>query len=177
MANFIGMICSSPTIGVSSLLIAMCFGTIGRVCFGAAADRIGPVASYAIASAIQTACVLAFPALESSLSFMALSAVFGFGFSGNMTCMSLCVRQAVPANRFGTAHGAVLAVAWVGMASGGYTGGLLFDLTSSYSVSFILAGIAGVLNLMVLAVLGWRRRPPERRMVFGYGGGAATAEV
>jgi MFS family permease len=157
MANYIGMICGSPAIGVSSLLIAMSFGTVGRVCFGAAADRIGPLPSYAIASAIQSACVSTFPALEQTLSFMTLSAVFGFGFAGNMTCISLCVRRAVPANRFGTAHGAVLAVAWVGMASGGYVGGLLFDATQSYSVSFILAGIAGALNLMVLAALGLRK--------------------
>jgi len=87
------------------------------------------------------------------MSFMALSAIFGFGFAGNMTCLSLCVRQAVPANRFGGAIGVVMMVAWAGMASGGYAGGVLFDLSLSYTLSFLLAGMAGVLNLAVIGAL------------------------
>jgi hypothetical protein len=33
MASFAGSVCGSPAIGVTSLLIAMIFGAIGRVCF------------------------------------------------------------------------------------------------------------------------------------------------
>jgi hypothetical protein len=42
-------------------------------------------------------------------------------------------------------------VAWVGMAAGGYLGGVLFDLSQSYTTSFLLAGMSGVLNLVVIA--------------------------
>ena len=150
MANFIGAVCGSPAIGVSSLVIAMIVGALGRVCCGFIADRIGPLSAYALASAIQTACVLAFPARGDRLSLMVLSAFFGFGFAGNMTCLSLCVRQVVPADRFGGAIGAVMMVAWAGMAAGGYMGGLLFDVSRSYTLSFVLAGMSGVLNLAVL---------------------------
>jgi len=150
MASFIGAVCGSPGVGVNSLLMAMIAGAVGRVCCGLIADRIGPLMAYAMASSIQTACVMAFPALGDALSFMALSAVFGFGFAGNMTCLSLCVRQAVPANRFGGAIGVVMMVAWAGMAAGGYAGGVLFDVSLSYTLSFLLAGMAGVLNLAVI---------------------------
>jgi MFS family permease len=152
MASFIGAVCGSPSIGVASLVIAMITGAVGRVCCGSIADRIGPLSAYALASTIQTACVLAFPALRDSLSLMVLSAVFGFGFAGNMTCLSLCVRQAVPAYRFGGALGAVMMIAWVGMAVGGYLGGLLFEMSRSYTLSFVLAGTSGVLNLAVLGI-------------------------
>jgi MFS family permease len=158
MASFVGSVCGSPAIGATSLLVAMIFGAIGRVCFGVAADRLGALTSYAMASATQTASVLVFPALGDSLSFMALSAVFGFGFAGNMTSLSLCVRDAVPAHRFGGALGAVMMVAWAGMASSSYVAGRLFDATLSYNLSFILAGVAGALNLMVLALLSFRQR-------------------
>jgi MFS family permease len=94
---------------------------------------------------------MAFPAIGDSLSFMMLSGLFGFGFAGNMTCLSLCVRQVVPASRFGGAIGTVMMVAWAGMASGGYLGGALFDLSRSYTPSFFLAGMSGVLNLAVIA--------------------------
>jgi MFS family permease len=163
MASFAGSVCGSPAIGVTSLLIAMIFGAIGRVCFGVVADRLGALTSYAMASAIQTASVLVFPALGDSLSFMALSAVFGFGFAGNMTSLSLCVRDVVPAHRFGGALGAVMMVAWAGMASSSYVGGRLFDATLSYNLSFILEGVAGALNLMVLALLSFRQRPVLQR--------------
>jgi MFS family permease len=157
LANFIGAVCGSPSVGVNSLVIAMSTGAIGRVCCGVIADRIGPLKAYGIASAIQTACVMAFPALGDNMSFMVLSALFGFGFAGNMTCLSLCVRQAVPASRFGGAIGAVMMVAWAGMAAGGYLGGALFDLWLSYTPSFVLAGMSGVLNLAVIAAFAATR--------------------
>ena len=87
------------------------------------------------------------------MSFIALSAIFGFGFAGNMTCLTLCVRRAVPASRLGGAIGAVMMIAWAGMASGGYAGGALFELSLSYVPSFMLAGVAGILNLVVIGAL------------------------
>jgi MFS family permease len=153
MASFIGAVCGSASVGVNSLVIAMVAGAAGRVCCGLIADRIGPLKTYAVASSIQTACVVAYPSLGDGKSFMALSAIFGFGFAGNMTCLSLCVRQSVPANRFGGAIGVVMMVAWAGMAAGGYLGGVLYDLTLNYALSFLLAGAAGVLNLAVIALL------------------------
>ena len=160
MASFIGAVCGSSGVGVDSLVIAMSAGAVGRVCCGLIADRIGPLKAYGIASATQTACVMAFPALGDSLSFMVLSGLFGFGFAGNMTCLSLCVREVVPASRFGGAIGAVMMVAWAGMASGGYLGGALFDLSRSYTPSFLLAGISGVLNLMVIAAFAATKNSP-----------------
>ena len=153
LASFVGAVCGSPSVGLASLVIAMIAGAVGRVCCGVIADRIGPLKAYAVASAIQTACVLAFPALGNGLSLMVLSAVFGFGFAGNMTCLSLCVRQAVPVSRFGGALGAVMMIAWAGMSAGGYLGGVLFDLSRGYTASFVLAGIAGILNLAVIGAI------------------------
>ena len=159
MASLVGMICGSPAIGATSLLVAMIFGAFGRVFFGLIADRIGYLQSYALASATQTVCVVAYPLLGDSLSLMALSAVFGFGFAGNMTCLVLCVRDVVPADRFGGALGMVMLVAWVGMGVGGYAGGALFDIFSSYTLPFALAGAAGLLNLSALsAMMAMRRR-------------------
>jgi MFS family permease len=160
LASFVGMICGSPAVGATSLLVAMLFGAVGRICFGLAADRIGNLQSYALASAIQTVCVLTYPLLSDGLSLLALSAVFGFGFAGNMTCLVLCVREAVPANRFGGALGMVMLVGWVGMAVGGYAGGALFDASLSYAPSFVLAGGAGLLNLVTIAtMIALRARP------------------
>jgi MFS family permease len=159
LASFVGALCGSPQLGAASLLIAMLAGAIGRVCFGLVADRIGYLPSYALASVAQTACVLAYPLFGDAISLLTLSAVFGFGFSGNMTCLILCVRETVAANRFGGALGIVMLIAWAGMAAGGYAGGVLYDLFGSYAPAFVLAGAAGGLNLLALnalARLRWR---------------------
>jgi MFS family permease len=158
MASFVGALCGSPQLGAASLLIAMLFGALGRVCFGLIADRIGNLPSYALASVAQTACVLYYPLLDDAVSLLTLSAVFGFGFSGNMTCLILCVRETVAANRFGGALGVVMMIAWAGMAAGGYAGGLLYDLFASYALAFVLAGAAGGFNLMALLALARLRR-------------------
>jgi MFS family permease len=162
MASFVGSVCGSPAIGATSLLVAMLSGTIGRVCFGFIADRIGYLPSYALASAIQTACVVAYPLLGDSMSLIALSAVFGFGFAGNMTCLILCVGEAVPAHRFGSALGLTMLVAWVGMGVGGYAGGVLFDIYLNYTFAFALAGLMGVLNLLTIARMAWTARLAHR---------------
>jgi len=47
----------------------------------------------------------------------------------------------------------------VGMGVGGYAGGALFDIFSSYTLPFALAGVAGLLNLSALsAMMATRRR-------------------
>jgi MFS family permease len=153
LASFVAGVCGSPELGATSLLVAMLTATVGRVCFGTAADRIGCLPAYALASAIQTGCVLAYPLMGDSLSLLTLSAVFGFGFAGNMTCLILCVRETVAASRFGGALGVVMLVAWAGMGVGAYAGGLLFDAFASYALSFGLAGAAGGLNLVALLAL------------------------
>jgi MFS family permease len=168
LAGFVSAVCGSASAGATSMVVAMMSGAVGRVFFGSIADRVGPLKAYAAASFVQTACVMAFPLFQDGWSLMALSALFGLGFAGNMTCLSLCVRDAVPASRFGGAMGAVMMVAWAGMAAGGYAGGVLFDLSLSYTTSFVIAGAAGVLNLAILGALqlsrgdnGRSREPDE----------------
>ena len=51
------------------------------------------------------------------------------------------------------ALGAVMMIAWAGMSAGGYLGGVLFDLSRGYTASFVLAGIAGILNLAVIGAI------------------------
>lgn len=153
LTSFVTAVCGSSDVGSLSLLIAMLFGAAGRIAFGLLADRAGNLAAYALASFIQTACVAIFPALDQQLSLLVLSAVFGFGFAGNMTCLILCVRQFVPAERFGQSLGTVMLIAWVGMGMAGYFGGFVYDHFGSYRPAFLIASAAGAANLAVLAVL------------------------
>jgi hypothetical protein len=48
--------------------------------------------------------------------------------------------------------------AWGGMGFGGYQGGYCFDLTGSYSISFLSAVLAGGANLLVVGGFVLHRR-------------------
>jgi hypothetical protein len=43
--------------------------------------------------------------------------------------------------------------AWVGMALGAWQGGVFYDLCGTYFKSFANASLAGVVNLLILALL------------------------
>lgn len=138
----------------AGLLAAMMVaGMAGRIAFGRLADRVGSLPTYITASAGQTALAFLFPYATGALELYVLSALFGLVFSGAMTSFLSCAREYAPAGRTGLSLGVVMLFAWTGMALGAWQGGLFYDLCGDYFVSFANASIAGVANLMVLALL------------------------
>ena len=106
------------------------------------------------ASAGQTMLAFLFPYAGSGMQLYLLSALFGLVFSGTMTSFLTCAREYAPAGRTGLSIGVVMFFAWVGMAIGAWQGGLFYDLCGDYFTSFANASVAGVVNLLVLALLG-----------------------
>lgn len=159
LAGHVSAICGSPSAGATAMLAAMAAGAVGRIAFGAGADRIGNLRAYLVASALQTLCIALFPLVQSEAPTLVLAVLFGFGFAGNMTCLLLCIRDEVPDGLFGSAMGVVMFIAWLGMGFGGYVGGAVVDLSGTYSVSFWFAGAFGLGNLALLVAL---TRPSSR---------------
>lgn len=153
------------------VLVIMLTGTMGRIAFGVIADHVGGLASYALAAAIQSATVYLLVAAKSAVPLYAVAIVFGFGFSGVMTCLLICVREAVPSRSYGLATAVVGMAGWLGMGTGGYLGGYCFDATKAYEASFAGAAAAGTANLIFLLAL-WMlvSRADSSRML---GAGAA----
>jgi MFS family permease len=135
------------------LAVMMVCGMAGRLGFGRLADRAGNLHAYIVASAGQTALAFLFPAMQTRAGLYLLSAAFGLVFSGAMTAFILCAREYSPAGRTGLSIGIVMAFGWLGMALGGWQGGLFYDLCGSYGPSFANASFGGVANLLVLGLL------------------------
>ena len=81
--------------------------------------------------------------------------MFGVGYGGVMPSYAIIIREDSPANLSGRALGIVYFRGNVGMGLGGYFGGLLFDLSGAYTLTFALGVPVGVINLMIIATL-WR---------------------
>jgi MFS family permease len=135
------------------LAVMMVSGMAGRIAFGRLTERVGSLNTYITASAGQTLLAFMFPYAGSATQLFALSALFGFVFSGAMTSFLLCAREYAPAGKTGLSIGVVMFFAWVGMAVGAWQGGLFYDLCGNYFPSFANASLGGVANLLVLALL------------------------
>lgn len=151
--------------GPKALMTAMAAGTVGRIFFGMLADRVGALATYALASLIQTTTAFWFTQTDSLPTFYLLAAIFGFGFAGNMTAVLLSVREAVPVSMLGMSTAVTTLVAWLGMGVGGYVAGWLFDMTGDYTLAFAFAAAAGAANLLVLGTIAQLRREPNRSVM------------
>ena len=65
----------------------------------------------------------------------------------------VCVRILTPFSRRVSALGVVMVFALLGHDIGAYQGGLLFDLTGDYNLTYTSAALAGVINLMIVGSL------------------------
>ncbi len=153
-----------PAAAARLVTLLMLMGAVGRIVTGGIVDRIGPLAAYALLSAVQTGAVWLFvPAAGSSWALFSVAAIYGFGFGGVMTAMVCAVRAAVPARSVGSAMALVGLLAWLGMGAGGYQAGFCFDRTGSYDLPFLTAALAGCANLAALGLLALLIRRAEGR--------------
>ncbi len=143
---------SAPEAG-GVLFTMMIAAIVGRVAFGQLADMIGAIPAYMTASLWQTVLVFVFTRVTDLDMLYVFAPIYGFGYAGVMTGVLVTTRALTPAARRAGATGIILAFGWLGHGLGGYQGGLFYDLTGGYDVSFANAALAGVLNLIVVGSL------------------------
>ena len=142
-----------PREAAGLLTVMMIFGVAGRIATGRVADRIGNLRAYVIVSLAQTSLALWFPYVHSLAGLYTMAALFGLGYAGVMTALILCAREFSPPRNTGLSLGLVSFFGWVGMALGGWQGGLFYDLNGNYGQAFLNSSIAGVVNLLILGLL------------------------
>ncbi len=154
---------SAPEAG-GVLFVMLVTAIFGRVAFGKLADMIGAIPAYFTASLWQTSLVFVFTQIGSLETFYIFAPIYGFGYAGVMTSLLITTRELTPAARRGGATGIIMAFGWLGHGLGGYQGGLCFDLTGTYTLTFANAALAGVINLVLVGSLFFtvRRRTVER---------------
>jgi MFS family permease len=143
----------SATDAGSVLFLMLIVAIGGRIFFGALADRIGAPTAWLIATAWMTLLVFGFTWISSLGGFYLFAVIYGFGYAGVMTGVLTTTRSLTPASRRASSTGIVLAFAWLGHGLGGYQGGLFYDLTGAYAVTYGNAALAGLLNLALVGGL------------------------
>lgn len=147
----------------SVVFAMMIVAVLGRIAFGKLADVIGAVRAYWIASLWQTVLVFGFTQIESLNVFYIFAIIYGFGYAGVMTGVIITVRELTPVAKRASALGITTVFAWIGHGIGGYQGGVFYDVTGNYTITYANAAIAGVINLIIVGALYFtirRRQPP-----------------
>jgi MFS family permease len=126
--------------------------TLGRIVLGSAANRIGNRQVFIIGFILISAASFWLLPARKEWELCLFAAVFGFGFGAGVSNSPLI------AELFGlSSHGLILGVNILGYSIGAATGplvaGYLFDVTGSYQSAFLVCAVAGMLGLLLTALI------------------------
>ena len=145
---------------MGALMLSVLLGTafLSRQIWGAISDRIGGLATVLIGSVWQACAMSAFLVTQNEAGLFTVAAAFGLGFSGIIPAYVLALRELFPAAEASWRIPTLLLFSGVGMASGGWLAGLLYDHFGYYAPAFAAGVGANILNLMVVGLLVARQR-------------------
>lgn len=148
------------TRSTGALMLSVLLGTafISRQIWGAISDRIGGLMTVLVGSLWQCAAMIAFLLTQSEAGLFAVSAAFGLGFAGIIPAYVLALRELFPAAQASWRIPTLLMFTAVGMASGGWLAGLLYDHFSYYAPAFAVGVGANLINLVIIGALVARQR-------------------
>ena len=138
--------------GAEMLSLMLGFGIVSRVGTGLVADRVGGVMTLLLGSTLQAVALVVYLIADGLTSLYLASILFGLFQGGIVPSYAIIVREYFPAREAATRVGFTVSVTVLGMALGGWMGGVLFDLTGSYRAAF-LNGIAW--NVLNAAIAAW----------------------
>ncbi len=149
--------------GAEMLSLMLGFGIVSRIASGWIADRVGGIKTLLLGSTLQCVALVFYLVDDSINSLYLASALFGLFQGGIVPSYAIIVREYFPPKEAGFRVGLAISSTLIGMALGGWMGGVLFDMTGSYRAAFI-NGIAW--NLLNGAIAWWLLFRQNRRNVF-----------
>jgi MFS family permease len=144
--------------GAEMLSVLLGCGVISRIVSGWISDRIGGLKTLLLGSGLQGTVLATFLAADSLTALYVVSACFGLSQGGVVPSYAIIVRTFFPAGEAGWRIGMALFFTIFGMALGGWLAGFLYDVTGSYTVSFINALSFNAMNFLIVAFLLARAR-------------------
>jgi MFS family permease len=149
--------------GAEMLSLMLGFGIVSRIASGWIADRVGGIKTLILGSTLQCLALVFYLIDDSLNSLYIASALFGLFQGGIVPSYAIIVREYFPPKEAGFRVGIAVSSTLIGMALGGWMGGMLFDMTGSYRAAFI-NGIAW--NVLNFAVAFWLLMRQSRRNVY-----------
>ena len=148
-----------PAVGAEMLSLMLLGGVGSRLISGMLVDKLGGVKTLLIGSVLQCIALFLYLPSDALMSLYVVSLVFGLSQGGIVPSYAVIVREYMPAREAGARVGFVLMATIMGMAIGGWSSGLIYDLSGSYQLAFINGIAWNVLNIAIMVWLLMRGRP------------------
>ena len=148
-----------PAVGAEMLSLMLLGGVGSRLVSGLLADKLGGVKTLLIGSLAQCVALFLYLPSDALISLYVVSLVFGLSQGGIVPSYAVIVREYMPAREAGARVGFVLMATIMGMALGGWSSGLIYDLSGSYQLAFINGIAWNGLNIAIMIWLLMRGRP------------------
>lgn len=148
-----------PAVGAEMLSLMLLGGVGSRLISGMLADELGGVKTLLIGSVLQCIALFLYLPSDALMSLYVVSLVFGLSQGGIVPSYAVIVREYMPAREAGARVGFVLMATIMGMAIGGWSSGLIYDLSGSYQLAFINGIAWNGLNIAIMVWLLMRGRP------------------
>ncbi len=142
-----------PMHGATMLSLMLGFGIFSRIVSGWISDHIGGLKTLILGSTLQALTILAFMFADTLSELYLVSAAFGLAQGGIVPSYSISIRRYFPATEAGWRISLTLVFAISGMALGGWLAGVLYDLSGSYTLSFLNAIAFNLINLAIVGNL------------------------
>ena len=146
--------------GAEMLSLMLALGIVSRLASGAVSDRIGAATTLLIGSFMQAVALFLYLWFDGLASLYVISGLFGLFQGGIVPMYTVIIRTYLPAREAGARVGMVMMATVLGMACGGYTSGLIFDMFASYRMAFLNGLMWNLVNLVVIA---WLVARPTKR--------------
>ncbi len=143
----------SMTLSTAMLSTLLASAFVSRQIWGYVADRLGGLATVLIGSACQCSAMIAFLFTQNEVGLFTVSAAFGLGFSGIIPAYVLASRELFAASEAFWRIPTLLLSSAVGMASGGWLAGALYDHYGFYAPAFASGAGANLVNLVIIGAL------------------------
>jgi MFS family permease len=144
--------------GAAMLSLLLGAGFISRQVWGIISDRIGGLRTLLVSSAAQALGMMGFLLTQDEVGLFAVSAAFGVGFAGLIPAYVLTIRQLFPASEAYWRIPTLLLLSGIGMGTGGWLAGALYDYYGFYAPAFAAGVASNLLNFAVIAALVFRQR-------------------
>jgi MFS family permease len=148
--------------GAEMLSVMTVCGVVSRLGSGWIADRIGGLKTLLLSSTAQAVALLGYLVSDGLVGLYIVSALFGLFQGGIIPGYTVIVREYFPPKEAGARMGIAISMTIIGMASGAWMAGKLFDIAGSYHTAF-LNGIAW--NVLNAAIVWWLLSRQNRRPV------------
>ena len=126
---------------------------VGRIGMGVVSDRIGRKVSAVSCALLQITVMVWLIWAQDVGTFYLISILAGFAFGGLSNSAIAMLGDTFGVGSLGTIMGAIVVGFSLGAALGPYVGGLIFDVTASYHMAFLIGAVVTIFALLFIAAV------------------------